>query len=205
MPFSQPLAHRKQAYPLICNLRTRIRPLVPVLTVLGLVGCLEPAPGETGVRAFGCDPEARLSTELHGAIGATLDWGPDDVACEGMPRPDDAGARLRFSGHLDEAGSAGEIALILGIPGLERGATGVELPTNVTLIDERSGRFFATAGTDGCWTDIDRHGPVAENEATYGLRGIVYCVSPLAELGGTSSVTFTELQFTGRLDWEPPE
>lgn len=96
------------------------------------------------------------------------------------------------------------IAFIFGIPGLQRDRTGKELLTNVTVINESEGRFFATQDIEACWSDIDSQVELAGSNA-YEISGILYCVSPLAELHGTGSIRLSELQFTGLLDWKPPQ
>ncbi len=153
-----------------------------------------------------CDDSGFLSTEVHGAINTAFDWQSPDLACEGMPRPEGDGARLRFAGLTGDAAEPQTVAFILGIPDLEEGETGSELPTNVTLTVEGTGRFFSTQDTNGCWTDVDQQvaaGP--ESSRRYRIRGTVYCVAPLGELNGTSSITFSELEFSGRLSWNPVE
>jgi hypothetical protein len=172
---------------------------VAVMTVAACSDRVQPPP--TTLHA--CAPDARLSTTLHGAIAADIDWGPAVLACEGMPRPDAKGARLRLSAPLSDAENAKTVAFILGIPALRRGETATELPTNVTLIEEGSGRFYGTRDTSGCWTDVT--GQAQIDGPRYAIRGTVYCVSPLAELNGGSSISFTELQFSGQLDWSLPE
>ncbi len=144
--------------------------------------------------------------ELYGSIRASIDWRAGDLTCTGMPRPDGEGARVRLSGPLGMKGENRTLAFILGLPDLEVGQTGKELPTNVTLIEEGAGRFFGSRGTSDCWTDVRSQERVGgEDEDTYRIEGTLYCVSPLAELNGNTSVTFTELNFTGRLNWEQPE
>lgn len=153
-----------------------------------------------------CGHDGQLAVELYGAIRASIDWQADVLTCTGMPRPDDEGARVRISGPFDAGDEVRTLAFILGLPGLEVGQTGTELPTHVTLIEEGTGRFFGTRDTTDCWTDINSQEPVSDNnDQAFRIEGTLYCVSPLAELNGSASVTFTELKFTGRLNWEQPE
>ena len=118
-----------------------------------------------------------------------------------MPRPNGAGARLRFAGSSGD--DAQSLAFIIGLPELARGATASETPANVTLILEDTGRFFSSAEAPVCWSDITEQSLV--EETTYRVIGIVYCVSPLAELNGSSGVTFTDLRFSGMIDWGDQE
>ncbi len=116
-----------------------------------------------------------------------------------MPRPDGRGARLRFAGSLD-AGDR-RIALIIAIPDLERGLTGDELESNVTLIEEGSGRFFSTSTLKNCLTNITNVAATDDSGDRYAISGALFCVAPLAEVNGSSSVSIAELRFSGLLDW----
>jgi hypothetical protein len=157
----------------------------------------------------GCEVDGQLSAELYGGIRAKLAWGADVLDCDGMIRPDGEGARLRFAGPLPTGESAEEqrsLAFIFGLPDLQRGETASELPTNVTLIEVGAGRFYGTQDTENCWTDILSQEQIgAENAAEYRITGLLYCVAPLAELNGSSSISFADIKFTGWLSWEIPE
>ena len=181
------------------------------ISAILLVSCFSPtgraelpSPGKPEVAAPACGESGRLTTELFGGIQGSLDWQAGDLACEGMPRPDDEGARLKLSGPYKSGDSVTTLTFILGLPDLEAGQTGDELPTNVTLMEEGSGRFFGTPDADGCWTDVTEQKPADSGEENeFLITGSLYCVSPLAELNGGSSVNFTELNFTGRVTWVP--
>jgi len=156
-------------------------------------------PAEAGCGGF-------LRASLHGGIAADIDWQGAELDCEGMPRPADDGVRLRFAGTISDAGRSRKVAIILGIEGLSRAGAGRELATNVTLIEEGEGRFFGTRDMNDCWSDVTNQGPAVENRASLSvLDGTVYCVSPLAELNGVSTISFTEMTFSGVVDWEPAE
>ena len=128
------------------------------------------------------------------------------LQCEGMPRPADAGARIRLSGPLTDDPDAAIVAFILGIPDLERGRTAWELATNITFMEEGAGRFFSIADTTGYWTDVDFQNPLDNGAGSiYRIGGTVYSVSPLAELNGAANINFTELTFSARLSWDRPE
>lgn len=155
-----------------------------------------------------CGQDGLLQVELYGGIRATIDWQDSDLSCAGMPRPDGEGARVRMSGPVGTEEEIRTLAFILGLPELEIGQTGAELATNVTLIEEGTGRFFGTRDSGSCWTDVSAHEPIeADDDAgnLYRIKGTLYCVSPLAELNGNASVTFTELNFIGRLNWGRPK
>lgn len=163
----------------------------------------------TAVQALastGCIDGGHLEVQTFGAIKADIDWSEPDIQCEGMQRPNENGARLRFSGEIGSADSARALAIILSIPDLERGASENELATRVTLIEEENARFFSTRESDICWSNIIEQAPLVESDGTiiehfYRISGLTYCVSPIAELNGAASVTLSDLEFTGQLRW----
>ena len=147
--------------------------------------------------SLACGEGGYLATTLYGAISTTLDWSATDLSCEGMPRPDDEGARLRLAGVDGDR----QIAFIIAIPKLERGITGAELPSNVTLIEEGQGRFFSTPDLNNCFTDITTFEALRESTSAYAVGGTLYCLQPIAEVNGSSSVSLGEMRFQGLLDW----
>lgn len=170
--------------------------------VLSLSACGEPEPAIVA-KTLTCGHDGALVAEIYGGVRASIAWDAAALECEGMPRPDGEGARLRFAGMTD---GERQLAFILGLPDLVAGETATELPTNVTLIEEGTGRFFGTRDTANCWTDIDVHEQIQAAESmAYRIRGILYCVAPLAELNGNSSISFADLKFTDRLDWGRPK
>lgn len=146
-----------------------------------------------------CGDEGRLQTELYGAIEAQLEWDKYALECAGMPRPEGRGARLRFAGNLH--GDARRIAIIIAIPDLVRNTRGEEYRSIVTLIDEDNARFFSTLDLDNCLTDISELLKLDVGGDRYSIGGILYCVKPLPEVNGDSSVLIPELRFSGLLDW----
>lgn len=172
---------------------------------LGVWACNDDDPAESPaqsalpaptVNLSACHASAELNLQFTGAMEGDLEWRGSDFQCESMRRPDGAGARLRFVGNADDA----TLALIIAIPDLKRGATGKELASNLTLNVEDTALFFGTQGTESCWADI-----VAQdllNAARYAIKGEVYCIAPLGEINGDSSVTIVELSFATQLDWD---
>ena len=176
-----------------------------ILIVLGLGACdaatdttVAPVSAERAPIA-GCGAAGFLQTRLYGEISANLDWSSADLECEGMPRPNDAGARLRFAGE-DRDGDR-QLAFIVAIPELGRDSAGRELASTVTLIEEGSGRFFSTASAGNCVTEVSAMTALDDAGNRVAISGTVYCVSPLAEVNGDSSVSITELRFGGLIDW----
>lgn len=147
----------------------------------------------------GCDVAGFLRAQLYGAFNATLDWAAADLNCEGMPRPDGAGGRLRFAGPI--ADGERQLAIIIAIPELTRDSAGAEHASNVTVIEEGGGRFFSTLDLSNCLTELDSVTAVEDGSDRYAIAGTLYCVSPLAEINGDSSVSIPELRFSGLIDW----
>ena len=158
---------------------------------------LEPA-NEDVATTNECGEQGYLSAELYGAIETTVNWAADDLHCEGMQRPSNRGARLRFSGHASDGQN---IAFIIALPDLQLGETGEEYRSNITLIEEGGGRFFSTADLEICWTDIDGVESVGDTSTRFAIRGAVYCVAPLTEVNGDSDVSIRDFKFRGLLDW----
>lgn len=186
------------------------------LLVALLSGCSDEAPGtpdddNAGLAAqdsflppntaagTGCRDGGLLETRLYGALNGELSWKGGALDCEGMPRPEGRGVRLRFAGSE----GASRIAVIISIPDLERAKTANELPSNVTLIEEGIGRFFSTGDLENCWTDVDKHDRRDASSGSHVIEGTLYCIAPVAEINGSASVSIDELRFAGIVDWGP--
>ena len=146
-----------------------------------------------------CDESSALRTTLYGALSGDVEWRHADMQCEAMPRPDGAGARLRFAGRVGE--DAIPIAFIIAMPDLERGIDASEIASNVTVIEESSARFFSTPDLESCWTDIEWNAVPGEDGDRFVVGGVLYCISPLPEVNGDASISITEMRFSGLLDW----
>lgn len=149
--------------------------------------------------ALQCGETGALQAQLYGAISATLDWDSSELECTGMPRPEGHGARLRFAGT--GPGAAQRVAIIIAIPDLTRAALGAEYRSNVTVIEEGAGRFFNTPDLDNCLTDITMLTALDAAGDQFSIGGALYCVTPLPEVNGDSSVSFSDIRFTGLIDW----
>lgn len=153
-------------------------------------------------RAPTCGENGLVAGELFGSVRASLDWDTTDVACEGMPRPDGNGIRMRFAGLAGDR----QIAIIIALPGLApdavNDAVNTELAANVTLIEEGAGRFFGTQDLDNCIAEISSAVALQGAGERYAVSGALYCVSPLPQVNGDSSVSIPDLRFSGLLDLE---
>jgi len=171
--------------------------------VMGLGGCQADGVSAPSVTAeatvtYHCGADGFLTTDMFGALQTHVHWTAAQLECEGMPRPNGDGARLRFAGQL---GDGQELAFIIALPDLRRGEKGTELATTVTLIEEGSGRFYSTATSAVCWTDITLLERVDASDGNYQIGGTLYCVAPLTQVNGDSDILIRDLEFRGQLDW----
>ena len=150
-------------------------------------------------QAIGCGEHGMLQATLYGALAGDVSWQAQEMFCEGMPRPDNAGARLRFAGTAGDP--AIPIAFIVAIPGLERGVADAELPSVVTVIEEGRGRFFSTPDLSSCWTDVSAQDVIEADSGTFSVDGEIYCISPIPEVQGNTSLSIQEMRFSGFIDW----
>ncbi|MEO7386362.1 MAG: hypothetical protein ABIX37_05460 [Gammaproteobacteria bacterium] len=170
------------------------------VVLIGALALLQtPPPGRANrVKATGSHnacalgPEGALGGQFFGAINLTVDWSGNELACDGMEKPDGGGVRLYFAG---DRADGGRLALLIGLPGRRDELAGGERPANVTVIDERDGRFFSSAGPGRCWASIQS----VTSGAGAGSRidGLVYCVGALPSVGDRSSLTLSDLKFSG--------
>lgn len=142
-------------------------------------------------------PAGFVRGRWFGTLDLVVDWTGPELGCEGMLRPHGNGIRLLFAQQLADGS---RVVLVLGIDGDPDALPGPERPTNVTIIDEREGRFFSTTGAGRCWTDIQAAGPLQLASASGGdwrVAGILYCVGALPALGDRGSLTLGETRFAG--------
>jgi hypothetical protein len=168
----------------------------------GCQAATEPDSAATAVEeetALKCGNDGQLRADLYGAIAAHIEWDTSALECDGMPRPEGNGVRLRFAGNLDR--DARSIAIIIAVPDLDRDAIGDEFRSNVTLIEEDNARFFSTPDLDNCLTDITVLDALDDSGDRFSIDGMLYCVNPLPEVNGSSSVSIPELHFSGLIDW----
>jgi hypothetical protein len=182
---------------------------IKAAVVLGmLVGACERPPGAPDPQAATprCLPGGHLTASVYGSLEGRLDWQEGELVCEGMPRPRGEGARLRFEGPATDSSSVDRLAFIIALPDLAEGRTAAELPAGVTLMEVNAGRFFSSPEQAGCWADIEQQESIADvNTDAYRISGLLYCVSPLGEVNGSTSVSLRDLRFTGKVDWSEPK
>lgn len=171
--------------------------------VASLGACSEPS--EVGIAAAPaipartCGDNGMVESALYGGIEAEIHWSTDDMVCSSMQRPDDAGVRLQFTGEV----SGERLAVIIALPNLRPGDSGVEIPSNVTATVEGSGRFFSTPDLDSCWTEVFSQTKLAEDDK-YAIEGTLFCITPLGEINGDAAVSIPEFSFSSILTWSGP-
>jgi len=180
---------------------------VPLLGLLlcSALGACEPAAVEQAAPLpvlgdSGCGKNGALQTALFGGLEATVNWSGSEMRCESMQRPNGEGIRMRFTGDV-----AGErLAIIIAVPDMQAGEPAAELPSNVTVTVEGSGRFYNTPNLDSCWTDVSSQSAVPGARGSYVISGILYCVSPLGQVNGDAAVSIPELSFSTIVKWNVP-
>lgn len=188
--------------------------LLPVLCLLLVAPACADEPGDPpadrpavttgGAAARPCleDGSGYLTGRLYGAIDAPIDWRGSAMECEGMPRPEGAGARLRFAWRIVPTDA--DLVIIVGIDGLAPDETVSGRAATVTVIDEHSSRFYSNTG-EQCWADVTRQEPAPGPEDTRAVTGRVYCTAALPAVNGRGSISLDELEFRGRVDWAPSQ
>jgi hypothetical protein len=173
-----------------------------LLAVLQPPPAVPPGPALTG-REPGSGPACALGADgflrgrFFGALGLTVDWSGPGLACDGMQKPDGSGVRLFFAG---ERPGGGRVSVLIGLAGRAADLAGAERPANVTVIDERESRFFSSGGPGRCWASIGSVTPLprpAGGIAGSRIDGLVFCVGALPSVGDRSSLTLSDLQFSG--------
>lgn len=149
--------------------------------------------------------DASLRARLRGALDGDLDWRGTTLDCAGMIRPDGAGVRVRFRGPLPDGHV---LAVVFAAPALAPGADRDDLPVNVTLIVEDTGRIFGTQGADRCRLDSVRQQQQAQAEngtRRFRIEGRGYCTAPAAPIGGGDGVLVNRFDFVGQIDVAPED
>ena len=155
----------------------------------------EPAADSRPVLCVPAD-EGSLHARLQGAVDAEIDWARDVPQCRGGLRPDGDGVRLIYKGNLPE----GPLLVVIGIGPLRAGESARDVPVNLTLVREGTGRFFATQGNDKCAMDEVRQEPAGEPQV-YRLIGRGYCIQPARAVGGEGAVLMSRFDVTALVDY----
>jgi hypothetical protein len=137
-----------------------------------------------------------LAMRLRGNIEDDIHWSGPALSCTGMSRPDGRGLRLRFAGARD----SGELAVVFAAPELGIGASGRNVPVNVTLLDGAGERIYGTQGDDRCLLDHVEQQALADPglpPGSYRVTARGFCIAPARALDGAGSVLLTRFDFIG--------
>ena len=189
--------HRVPAEPTLRRARLLAAPLTMLVVACGHAGdtAVEPSAASRPPLCVPAD-EGSLHARLQGAVDAEIDWADGVPQCKGGLRPDGDGVRLIYKGNLPE----GPLLVVIGIGPLRAGESARDVPVNLTLVREGTGRFFATQGNDKCAMDEVRQEPAGEPQV-YRLTGRGYCIQPAREVGGDGSVLMSRFDVMALVDY----
>jgi hypothetical protein len=182
---------------------TAVRPasFLAAAAALFAVGCGHAPAGGTSTDAQQalCVPadEGQLRARLQGAIDAEIDWGEGTPQCRGGLRPGGDGIRLIYKGTV--AGGA-PLLVVIGIGPLGAGHSARNVPVNLTLVREGTGRFYATQGDDKCAMDEVHQEPTGDPKV-YRLTGRGYCVQPARAVGADDAVLVPRFDVRAIVDY----
>jgi hypothetical protein len=178
--------------------------LLAILLVAGGCGHADPPAGTTSATGPAgnvlCVPADRgfLRARLQGDIDADIDWSADSPQCRGGRRPSGDGIRLLYKGG---DGAHGTLLIVLGAGPLGAGENARNVPVNLTVVREGSGRFFATQGDDKCAFDEVKQEPLPAGKGQYLLTGRGFCTQPARALGGDGSVLMSRFDVEAIVDY----
>ncbi len=143
-----------------------------------------------------------LRARINGTINSELSWNSPALNCTGSVRPDSEGLRLQFNDSSNTTEPA--LSILFGISGLKAGDSGKALPTNITIMVEGKGEFYATQGYNKCTTDEIKQIPLSENptlDRVYQVIARGFCIQPARELNGNGAILISRFDFSGRVDF----
>jgi hypothetical protein len=187
------------------------RTMLRVSRYIGLCVILLVTPA-VAVPAGGKEPEASTArcladgrgyfrARISGSINAELDWRNSGMQCSGGIRPG-GGARATFSHAFGKPGE--QLLFVFGLPSLQEGQPGRNLPVNLTVILQGEGKFFGTVGDDKCTADeLQQEVIVGVPHRDRSYRVIVrgFCMQPAPAVSGKGAVLLTRFDFAGRIDF----
>lgn len=153
-----------------------------------------PAPAAAGEECI-AGGDGGLQMPISGHFEAMLDWGNEGTSCAGGPRPDGDALRLMFN-RSEES-----LLVVIGITGLERGATGAGLPANLTIVREGRAEFFGTLGADTCLVDVTANDLVTGSTDAYRVSGSGRCLAPIEAIARDGEIRVGPFEFTGIAAW----
>jgi hypothetical protein len=141
--------------------------------------------------------EGMLKARLQGAIDAEVEWGAGVQQCRGGLRPGGDGIRLIYKGSIP---GEGPLLVVIGAGPLGAGQSARNVPVNLTIVREGTGRFYATQGNDKCALDEVRQEPAGDLKV-YRLTGRGYCTQPARAIGGEDAVLVSRFDVQAIVDY----
>ena len=173
----------------------------------GAAATIAPAPAANTAEQHpkGClsSGNGYLRARIRGALNLDIDWHNAEIECDGGSRPDGSGIRVSFAGPLKSDGR--RLRLVFGVGDAKEGATGRELPTNLTVIFEGENRLFTTRGQDRCTVDQleqQRVGALGGTRRTYRVVARGFCIAPASALAGDGQILVSRFDFAGDATFE---
>jgi hypothetical protein len=145
------------------------------------------------------DGTGYVRARIRGALNMDVDWKAAQLSCAGQARPDGSGLRISFAGP----GPDGKVMrLVFGVQSAREGATGHELPTNLTVLLD-GGRIFATRGEDKCTIDAltQRQLPHDGRLRAWRIEARGFCVQPASDITGKGRILVSRFDFAGRAEF----
>jgi hypothetical protein len=147
-------------------------------------------------------PDGSLQARLDGEIEAEIRWDSNVGHCLGGVRPRGDGVRLLYRGTTTEAGP---LLIVFGLAPLRAGESARNVPANLTVVREGTGRFYATQGADKCAFDEVRQVPLEDAPDRYRLEGRGYCTQPARALDGDGAVLVSRFDVVAIIDGSRPD
>jgi hypothetical protein len=173
-------------------------PTAPANPLSGL-----PAPGPKNTHGCLASGDGYLRARIRGALTLDVSLQNAELECDGGPRPDGSGIRVSFAGP--ERSDGRRLRMVFGVAKATEGATGHELPTNLTVIFEGEQRMFATRGDDKCTVDEfrqERLGALGGPIRTYRVIARGFCITPVKALNSEQTILVNSFDFAGSVAFE---
>jgi len=163
------------------------------------------APRAAAGATHGCLPTGNgyLRARIRGALNLDIDWHDGEIDCDGGPRPDGSGVRVSFAGPAHSDGR--RLRLVFGVGSVREGASGHDLPTNLTVIFEGEERLFATRGEDHCTVDElrqERVGALGGPKRSWRIIARGFCIAPASTLSSDARILVDRFDFAGTAVFE---
>lgn len=171
------------------------------ITATAMLAMLPGVSAHAAEGVYACLPEGggRLEMQISGEFEAAVEWGNEGTRCEGGPRPSGDALRLMF--NRDDDG----LLVVIGITGLERGATGAAMLANLTVVRQGMGRFYGSLGADACIVEVHENVAESADPDTFRVSGQGRCEAPIEAIAREGEIRVAPFEFTGKAYWPEDE